>query len=588
MPDLRFNIVGDSKSLSRALNRASKDVRGFKSKLGGIGSIAAGVFGGGAALAGLSSLTRTLGSVVEEAREAGRVGRLTNAVLKSTGGVANVSAAQVASLAEAISNKTGIDDEQIQSAQNLLLTFTKVRNEVGKGNNVFDQASQLAVDMSVALGSDAKSAALQLGKALNDPIKGVTALTRAGVSFTAEQKKQIKAMVAAGDTLGAQKLILAEIGVQFGGAAAAAADPMQKLSVTVANLKERVGVALLPVLNKAATWLGEKLPGALDRLEQLFSEKILPVLKKVTAWLKDKLGGALEGGKKIIADLADAFGTNQATIVKALAAIGAALVLVAIAWNAGPGIIVTAVVALGAALLYAYNRFDWFRTGVQAVLKAVAGYIKVSIAVYKRAFQVLRTVVVAVWNAIKVAIDSIRPVLAFIGEVISTYVSTFIGVFNRLKDGIGTAIGFIKGLFVGVWDGLFTGAKGAMNFMLDTLERGINLAIRILNTALNGIDVAAGPFVNFGEIPQVNLPRLAKGGIVNRPTVALIGEAGPEAVVPLSRAGRAANIGMGGGTINVQVAVTVDPITGRQVLRLVQDDQRKNGPWNIKLSPSAA
>ena len=116
--------------------------------------------------------------VVSEARGAGKVSRLTNAVLKSTGGVANVSAKQVASLAEAISNKTGIDDEQIQSAQNLLLTFTKVRNEVGKGNDVFDQASQLAIDMSVALGSDAKSAALQLGKALNDPIKGVTALTR--------------------------------------------------------------------------------------------------------------------------------------------------------------------------------------------------------------------------------------------------------------------------------------------------------------------------------------------------------------------------------------------------------------------------
>jgi hypothetical protein len=587
MADLKFRIYGETKPFKKALGSVQRDVQGFKAKLGSIGGIAAGVFGGGAALLGVQSLASTLGSVVAEAREAGRVGRLTNAVLKSTGGVANVSATQVASLAEAISNKTGIDDEQIQSAQNLLLTFTKVRNEVGKGNNVFDQASRLAVDMSVALGSDAKSAALQLGKALNDPIKGVTALTRAGVSFTAEQKKQIKAMVAAGDTLGAQKLILAEVGVQFGGAAAAAADPMQKLSVTVANLKERVGVALLPVLNKAATWLGEKLPGALDRLERLFSEKILPVLKQVTAWLKDKLGGALEGGKKIIDDLADAFGTNQATIVKALAAIGAALVLVAIAWNAGPGIIVTAVVALGAALLYAYNRFDWFRTGVQAVLKAVAVYIKVSIEVYKRAFQVLRTVVVAVWNAIKVAIDSVRPVLAFIGQVISTYVSTYIGVFNRLKDGIGTAIGFIKGLFNGIWDGLTAGLKVAVNGAIGYFEMLINAAVRGANILIRGINLVK-PGDDIRSLSEVNLPRLATGGIVTGPTVALIGEAGPEAVVPLSRAGRAANIGMGGGTINVQVAVTVDPITGRHVYRLVQDDQRKNGPWNIKLSPSAA
>ena len=587
MPDLRFNIVGDSKSLSRALNKASKDVRGFKSRLGGIGSIAAGVFGGGAALAGLSSLTHTLGSVVSEAREAGKVSRLTNAVLKSTGGVANVSAKQVASLAEAISNKTGIDDEQIQSAQNLLLTFTKVRNEVGKGNDVFDQASQLAIDMSVALGSDAKSAVLQLGKALNDPIKGVTALTRAGVSFTAEQKKQIKELVASGKVLEAQKLILAEVGVQFGGAAAAAADPMQKLSVTIANLKERIGTALLPYIEKAATWLGEKLPGALDRLETIFSEKILPVLKQVTTWLKDKLGGAFEGGKKLIEDLANAFGTSQGTIVKALGAIGAALVLVAIAWNAGPGIIVTAVVALGAALLYAYNRFDWFRKSVQVVLGVVAKSIKFHIEVYKRAFNVLRTVVVAVWNGIRAAIDAIRPVLAFVGNAISAYVTTYIAVFNRLRDGIGTAIGFIKGLFSGIWDGLTAGLRLAVNGAIGYFEMLINAAVRGANVLIRGINLVK-PGADIASLSEVNLPRLAAGGIVNRPTVALIGEAGPEAVVPLSRAGRAANIGMGGGTINVQVDVKVDPITGRQVLRLVQDDQRKNGPWNIKLSPSAA
>ena len=144
---------------------------------------------------------------------------------------------------------------------------------------------------------------------------------------------------------------------------------------------------------------------------------------------------------------------------KALAAIGAALVLVAIAWNAGPGIIVTAVVALGAALLYAYNRFDWFRKGVQVVLKGLALYIRLSIRIYRTAFEVLAAGVKAVWHGISAAIDAIRPVLAFVGNAISAYVTTYIAVFNRLRDGIGTAIGFIKGLFTGIWDGLFSGAK---------------------------------------------------------------------------------------------------------------------------------
>lgn len=585
--DLRFNILGDKRSLDRALKGAAKDVQSFKSKFGKIGGIAAGVFGGGAALAGLSKLTGQLGSVVAEAREAARVTRLTDAVIKSTGGSANVTARQVASLADAISMKTGIDDEQIQATENLLLTFTKVRNEVGKNNDIFNQATQAATDMSAALGTDAKSAAIQLGKALNDPVKGITALSRAGVSFTAEQKKQIKGMVAAGDLLGAQKMILGELGKEFGGAAAAAADPMQRLNTTVANLKERIGTALLPYLNKAATWLGENLPRALDKLEKIFSEKILPVLKTVTAWLKDKLGGAIEGGKKVIEDLANAFGTSQGTILKVLAGIAAALVVLAIAWNAGPGLIVTAVVALGAALLYAYNRFDWFRKGVQFVMKAIATYVRVSVAFWMATFRVLRTVVTAVWHGISAAIDSIRPVLAFVGNVISTYISTYIGVFNRLKDGIAAAVRFIKGLFSGIWDGLSAGLKMAVNGVLGYFEHMINMAIRAANLVIRGINLVK-PGKDISKIDEVHLPRLARGGIVTRPTLALIGEAGPEAVVPLRRAGQAANIGMGGGTINVQVAVSVDPITGRQVYRLVQDDQRRNGAWNIKLSPSAA
>ena len=557
MPDVRINILGDSRSLKRALNGAAKDVKGFKSKLGGIGSIAAGVFGGGAALAGLSSLTHQLGSVVDEAREAARVGRLTDAVIKSTGGAANVTAGQVSRLAEAISNKTGIDDEQIQSAENLLLTFTNVRNEVGKGNDIFNQASQAAIDMSVALGTDSKGAALQLGKALNDPIKGITALSRAGVSFTKEQKDQIKTLVASGKTLEAQKMILAELGKEFGGAAEAAADPMQKLDTTVNNLKERIGTALLPYIEKAATWLGEKLPGALDRLEKIFSEKVLPVLKDVTAWLKDKLGGAIEGGKKVIEDLANAFGTSQGTIVKALAAIGVALVAVAIAWNAGPGIIVTAVVALGAAILWAYNRFEWFRRGVQVVFRAIAIYTQGLVTFWTNAFNLIRSVIAGV--------------VAFITGPVASAFRGLKSVGAGLYDALSGPFTALKNV-----------ARSTFNFIADAWNNTVG---KIKFTIPDWVPLLGGKTF---DVPDI--PKLAKGGIVTRPTIAMIGEAGPEAVIPLSRAGRPANIGSGvtGGTINVHIETKVDALSGRVLLRAIQDDQRRNGPWAIKISPTAA
>ncbi len=128
-----------------------------------------------------------------------------------------MSAKDVGSLAESISFKTGIDDEQIQAGQNLLLTFTRIRNEVGKGNDVFDQATRSAVDLAAGMHTDLKSASLQLGKALNDPVRGITALQRAGVQFSGAQRDQIKQWVEQGDAIKAQKLVLREINKELRG-----------------------------------------------------------------------------------------------------------------------------------------------------------------------------------------------------------------------------------------------------------------------------------------------------------------------------------------------------------------------------------
>jgi hypothetical protein len=190
-----------------------------------------------------------------EAAEAQKVGKLTEQVIKTTGMAARVTADHVGDLATAISNKTGIDDEAIQSGENLLLTFTRVRNETGKGNKIFDQATRIVTDMSKALGTDMKSSAIQVGKALNDPIKGISALTRVGVTFDAGQKKRIAGFIKAGDTMSAQKVILKELRKEFGGSAAAMATPADKAAVAWGNFKESVGTALMPVLDKVFKFL---------------------------------------------------------------------------------------------------------------------------------------------------------------------------------------------------------------------------------------------------------------------------------------------------------------------------------------------
>src|SRR5690349_3849156 len=196
-----------------------------------IPGIAKGLVGAFAAV----KAVQVFGGFIADAQESARVSRITENVIRSTGSAAKVTAGQVGDLATAISNKTGADDETVQSGQNMLLTFTNIRNEVGKGNDIFNQASQSVVDLAAAMNNGqvttdgVKTASIQLGKALNDPIKGVTALRKVGVSFTQQQTDQIKKLVESGHTLDAQKIILRELGKEFGGTAAAAADPMTKL-----------------------------------------------------------------------------------------------------------------------------------------------------------------------------------------------------------------------------------------------------------------------------------------------------------------------------------------------------------------------
>jgi hypothetical protein len=261
-------------ALSYSIFANDKTAPGLRSAGAGMekfGGAAKKILGGlavGAAIGGAVGFAKGL---IADARESARVGRMTEAVVKSTGGAAKISADQVGKLATAISNKTGADDEAIQSGQNLLLTFTNIKNQAGKGNDVFNQASQAITDMTAALNNGdvsaekIKGSSVMLGKALNDPVKGITALSRAGVSFTAGQKEQITSMVKAGDTMGAQKIILGELKKEFGGAAAAATDPAQKAGVAWGNLREQLGGYLLPVIGKVATFLSAKVIPAVSK-----------------------------------------------------------------------------------------------------------------------------------------------------------------------------------------------------------------------------------------------------------------------------------------------------------------------------------
>lgn len=224
----------------------------------------------GAAFAGLSFV---IGKSISEAKEAQMINAQLEAVLKSTGGTVWLTAEQIRNYASELQSTTGIADDVIQSGQNMLLTFTNI------GKDVFPGATNTLLDMATAMNGGAtpsaealKGSAIQLGKALNDPIEGISALSRVWVTFTEQQKKQIEAMVEMWDVAGAQKLILAELNREFWGSAAAQAATfegrMRILKETMNGVFETIGTALLPVLTNLAV-------------------KITPIVEKIANWIND-------------------------------------------------------------------------------------------------------------------------------------------------------------------------------------------------------------------------------------------------------------------------------------------------------------
>jgi hypothetical protein len=182
----------------------------------------------------------------------------TAAVLKSTGGAAGVTASEVAAYARQLGESTGIQDDAIQSAENMILTFRNIRNEQGKGNDIFNQTTQAVLDMATAMNGGAipsaeqlRKTSIQLGKALNDPTIGLTALRRVGVTFSDSQTTLIKTLYTTGHALEAQKLVLQEVTKEFGGSAKAAGDTMAgamgKLDNALRPVLIEVGQSLLPI-----------------------------------------------------------------------------------------------------------------------------------------------------------------------------------------------------------------------------------------------------------------------------------------------------------------------------------------------------
>lgn len=289
---IRVEIIGDDKQLSGTLAKADK---GF----GGL--LKSGVaLGAGFELAskGVEKLSEGLAIGFERAEAENKITAQLSQALKTTGDASGQSVGGLQNLATEIQNKTGIDKLQIESSEKLLLAFTGVRDEAGKGNDVFDRAIGLIQDYSARTGKSAAPATLAFGKALEDPTKKLGGLAKMGVTFTDGQKKMIEKLQASGDKLGAQKIVLEALTKRYGGAAEAAGDTLGgKLSILKLKLEdvaEKIANKVMPYVERFIDFIVKESP--------TISRVVTEAMAKIEAVLKT-LGPYLEGFVNVVKDL---------------------------------------------------------------------------------------------------------------------------------------------------------------------------------------------------------------------------------------------------------------------------------------------
>ena len=588
---LEVVIAGNATDAVRALGQTERAMHGFdrtssrtssrfsQSWRSGIAEVGRSITG---LIAG-AGLVRFFQGAISEAQQAQQVMRQTNAVIQSTGGVAGVTAGHLADLSGQLSQVAAVDDEVIQQGGNLLLTFRNVRAEGG----IFDDALASALDMSAALGTELQPNIMAVGRALNDPAAGISRLTRMGVTFTEQQKAQIEAMAAFGNTAGAQRIILEELATEFGGAAEANATASQRMSVAWGNVQESIGTLLLPAFDSAAS-----------------------AVSGLATWFTS-------------------LDRDAQTVIATVAALTVAFAALWATFGGPVTLAVAAIAGIAAEYVWLYNNVDQVRMIVDGLWQAIQTFAAAAVAAIQSidwkplidAGQELWAQVVALgdtfggWGNVARAAGvvigaALMGVIAFLRSVLAVavpVVSTFVRLGAIGLGGIRGAVGALRTAISGVSSAVSTAWSWVQKLAAQNLGAILSAAYRLASPFVSAYNAArnllstlqgiANRISSMPSLPSINIPGFARGTESAPRGLAMVGEYGPELVAfrggervftaLQTRAMLSGGYGGGGGsstTIHVHVHGTATPSDGQAVVDALRRWQQRNGPVPVKVS----
>lgn len=452
---LRFLISADNRA-GGALDAVKADLRGVAGALAGVEDRARRVgrsmrnIGAGMTATVTAPLAFLARDAVRLYDEQIRAQTLVEQAIRSTGGAAGFAAPELFEMASGLQAITTFGDEEIlRGVTSQLLTFTEVTG------TEFERAQAAVLDMATLLDGNLQSSAIMVGKALNDPIRGISALAEVGVAFTEEQREMVRAMVEAGDVAQAQGLILSELERQYGGQAAAAANaPLgqwRQLQNAIGDVKEELGAEVVPFLAP----LADKVRALID----WFSELSPAVKENIVVF-----GGLAAAAGPVLLLLGSSI-LGVTSLARAFVALGTVML-------ANPVFAAIAAIAAGAALIYA----NW---------DAVAGW-------FAGLWERVKSAFLVGWEAIKTALLDYTP-LGLVYENWEAITGFFSDLWARVTADLRGAWTVIKGLFAGefslsqvvqaVWRGITTWFEGIWTLV----QLGVSAAWDVIKWWFAGI-----------------------------------------------------------------------------------------------------
>lgn len=569
---------------------ASKAIAGFKKVDQAASNTATKTGSAGSKIATLAKAVAT-GYAVEKVVDFGResvnaaesaqvANQRLEAMFKKTGDTTGEAAKHAEELAESFGKQIGVSPEVIKGAEGILTAFHSVSDATGRQAGLFDGATKAAADLAAAGFGNVTDNAKTLGKALSDPAKGMGVLRKSGVVLTAAQQTQIKTMEKQGNLLGAQKALLGDVNQSVGGTAAATATGSAKMKVAWEEAQVNIGAKLLPAVQKIQTTIAG----------------VIGYVSANTGWLVPLVGGVLAfvAAIKIITTVTKLWKDAQLIlnavmdlnpITLIILAIAAIVVIIVVLWNKCSAFrdFFKAVWRdiLGAVKVV----WNWLKSNWPYVLGILLGPIALAAAAIYKNWGTIKAGALAVWNWLKSTWASVYSfITAPISKAISWAETAFGGMVSFLTGIPGKVGRALAGVFQAViypfemaWGWIQDNILGPLKSAWNAIARTVN-AVHIKTPGVKVANHTLIPSIDWR--PPFRLPLLAGGGVFDRATMAVVGEAGREVVAPESllrsivgQGSKETNV-----TINVYVPPTANPAeTGRAVADSLRSFFRAGG-----------